>query len=264
MITAWISSLTAVVTLIPAAADALRPEPRRDHRFWLGALVAFLGPVAHTVHRMGATWRPDFVDAVWVSVAVTVALFALVAGVTRTAWRLAPLLYPFLILLGLLATMPASKPATGQVAGGGWMVAHVALSVITYGLTTVAAVAALAAFLQERALKRHRPDSLTRRLPSVRDAESLSVGLLGAAEIVLGLGLVTGMALELARHGSLLALSHKVLLTLIAFAVIGGILAARRLAGVRGRMAARLILVAWLILGLGYVGVKFVTDVLIA
>jgi ABC-type uncharacterized transport system permease subunit len=46
--------------------------------------------------------------------------------------------------------------------------------------------------------------------------------------------------------------------------VIGGLLIARYSRGIRGRQAARLALLAYLLLALAYPGVKFVTDVVLA
>jgi ABC-type uncharacterized transport system permease subunit len=129
-------------------------------------------------------------------------------------------------------------------------------------LLTIAAVAAFAAFLQDRALKVKRPTALTRLLPSVADCEFLLVRLLVICEIILALGLATGMATLYGETGSLLNFDHKIVLTLTAFAVIGGLLAAHYRTGIRGRRAARLVLLAYLLLTLGYPGVKFVTDVI--
>jgi ABC-type uncharacterized transport system permease subunit len=53
-------------------------------------------------------------------------------------------------------------------------------------------------------------------------------------------------------------------LTIAAFVVIGGLLVCHYGSGVRGKMAARIVLLAYLLLTLGYPGVKFVTDVLMA
>jgi ABC-type uncharacterized transport system permease subunit len=153
--------------------------------------------------------------------------------------------------------MPVDVPS-------GWVATHIVLSVVTYGLVTVAAVAALAAFLQERALKDKRPTTLTRLLPSVADAESLVVRLLLAGEVVLAFGLVSGMAVQYLETGSLLTVDHKTLLTIASFVVIGVLLLAHFITGVRGRMVTRLVLLAYLLLTLGYPGVKFVTEVLLA
>jgi hypothetical protein len=81
---------------------------------------------------------------------------------------------------------------------------------------------------------------------------------------VLALGLVTGMALQYGETGSLLVLDHKTVLTITAFVVIGALLFAHFKTGLRGRKAARIVLLAYLLLTLGYPGVKFVTDVIMA
>src|SRR3546814_2984891 len=91
----------------------------------------------------------------------------------REAARLAPLLLPYLLVLGALATgfgpLVGSEPLAASA--DAWLVAHIVTAVATYGLCTVAAVAGAAVFLQERALKRRRPNTFTRLLPSAADAE---------------------------------------------------------------------------------------------
>jgi ABC-type uncharacterized transport system permease subunit len=62
----------------------------------------------------------------------------------------------------------------------------------------------------------------------------------------------------------MMVFDHKVLFTLVAFFVIGALLVAHYRFGIRGRRAARVVLVAYLLMTLGYPGVKFVTDVLVA
>ena len=75
--------------------------------------------------------------------------------------------------------------------------------------------------------------------------------------------IVTGMGAQYALDGSLVELNHKTILTGAAFLVIGALLLARRIWGMRGRRAARVVLIGYLLLTLAYPGVKFVTDVLI-
>ena len=118
--------------------------------------------------------------------------------------------------------------------------------------------------MQERALKRKRPTALSRALPSMADAEALQVKLLAASGLVLGLGLVTGVAIQYLVSGRLLQFDHKTLLSFLAFATILGLLAVHRRSGLRGRRAARLVLLAYLLVTLAYPGVKFVAEVLLA
>ena len=171
-----------------------------------------------------------------------------------------------MLLVGALASIwqQAPEKLLSAAAPAAWVGVHIGLSVLTYGLVTIAAVAALSAALQEGALKNKRPTALTRLLPSVADSEALVVRLLVMGETVLALGLATGMATQLGESGVFLVFDHKTILTITAFMVIGGLLAGQALSGVRGRLAARMVLVAYLLLTLGYPGVKFVTDVIMA
>jgi ABC-type uncharacterized transport system permease subunit len=75
--------------------------------------------------------------------------------------------------------------------------------------------------------------------------------------------LATGAANEVIETGQLLALTHKILLAFLAFALIVALLLLHHRTGFRGRQAARWLLVGYLLLLLAYPGVKFVQDVLI-
>jgi ABC-type uncharacterized transport system permease subunit len=73
----------------------------------------------------------------------------------------------------------------------------------------------------------------------------------------------SGMALSYRETGTLLDVSHKTILTLSAFIIIGAVLIGYLWGGVRGKRAVRWVLFAYLTLCLGYPGVKFVTDVVV-
>lgn len=266
MVNHLVFSITALLALVPASVlPYRRPAGSRDLVFWavLGAAVA--GPLAFSLIQLGGPWKTGIGMALWLSIATSLALFALLAAFAREAWRLTPLLLPYLLVLGLIATIWGRVPEQGQLGTvpDVWLILHIAVSLVTYGLATVAAVAGLAVFLQERSLKRKETGGLARLLPSIADGEALELGLLAGAEVVLGLGIVTGMALQYFLSGQLLTLDHKTLLSLLAFVVIGLLLVLHHTSGLRGRRAARLVLFAYLLLTLAYPGVKFVTDVLI-
>jgi ABC-type uncharacterized transport system permease subunit len=260
-------TLLALAALIPAALAPLRPDAGRDGRFWACLALAVAGPALLASALMSGAWQTSLSAALWVSIAASTALFAVLAVATAQAWRLSPLLMPFLAILGLLAQLMRQVESPIPLSGGAppvWLDLHIIVSVLTYALLTLAAVASLAAFLQERALKRKHPTQLTRMLPSVADGEHLAGRLLLASEVVLGLGLLTGMATQYFETGSLIRLQHKTMLALLAFGVIGLLLIGHRVCGVRGRIAARIVLLASLLLTLAYPGVKFVTQVLLS
>ncbi len=261
-----IFSLSAIVALVPSSLLPLRKNHSRDMIFWLVLVVAVAGPVNWVLASMAGAWRTDLSTTLWVTVAATMAVFAFITILTRETWRLTPLISSYMVVLGILAAVWSQAPhkLLAAAASGGWIGVHIGVSVATYALVTIAAVAALAAFLQERALKRKRPTALTRLLPSVADCEWLLVRLLVLGEIVLAMGLATGMALQHGETGTLLVLDHKTIFTITTFIVIGGLLIAHFKTGLRGRKAARIVLLAYLLLTLGYPGVKFVTDVILA
>jgi ABC-type uncharacterized transport system permease subunit len=257
----------AILVMLPVAVLPLRQSaPRPGAAYWLLLAVAVAGPLADALLTLASGWHSGLSATLWVTISASAVLFALLAVSDREAWRLAPILFGYLAVLGLLATIWTQAPAQDQVrtALEGWLLVHIVLSVLAYALATMAAVAGAAVFLQERALKRKRPGRLTATLPAVADAERLQVTLLSAAGLVLGIDILSGMALELVTSGRLMQFSHKTLLSMLAFVVIAALLALHLRTGVRGRRAARVVLVAYLLLTLGYPGVKFVTDVLMA
>ncbi|MEQ8357278.1 MAG: cytochrome c biogenesis protein CcsA [Kiloniellaceae bacterium] len=260
-------SLSALAALLPATLlPFMRHAARADALFWLLLGAALAGSAALSIVSLGAQWQTGLSATLWLAVAVALGLFGLLVMLVREAARLAPLLLPYLLVLGALATGLGPLSAAGPLLASpdGWLMAHIAVSVATYGLCTIAAVASSAVFVQERALKRRTPNAFTRMLPSVADAERLEVRLLAASEFILGLGIVTGISELYVTSGAFFTLSHKTLLSVAAFAVIGLLLFLHYRSGLRGRRAARIVLVAYLLLTLAYPGVKFVTSVLLA
>ena len=258
-------SVSALVALAPAALLPYRRRPGRDLLFWLVLAVAVAGPLLWVWVAFLPGWRTGLAAALWATVTATLVLFAVAAAVTRDGWRLAALLLPYLLVLGVLATIWQDRPELPleTAAPVAWVQIHIVFSVITYAVLTLAAVAGLAGFLQDRALKAKRSNKLVGLMPSIADAERLQVGLLGICAAVMGLGLLSGMTIQYFNSGVVLIFDHKTLFSLATFAVIVGLLAAHWRSGVRGRRAARMVLLAYLLLTLAYPGVKFVNDVLI-
>jgi ABC-type uncharacterized transport system permease subunit len=258
--------LSALAAMLPAAIVGLRHGPARGSVFWATILVATAGPAAYAVAQLGSGMLPSLATSLWLSIAASLLLFVVISCASPAARRLTPLLLPYLLAMGAGALIAGTVPGHGlaYAAPAAWLDAHVAVSLATYGLLTLAAVAGCAVLLQERALRDKRPTALSRALPSVHDGERLQVRLLAAAEVVLGLGVATGIATEYLATGHFLTFDHKTLLSFLAFATIGVLLVLHHRTGLRGRRAARIVLIAYLLLTLAYPGVKFVTDVLIA
>src|SRR5258708_29004592 len=188
-------NFAAFLALLPAAVVSFRRQRRPDALFYAVLTLAVVGPVAWVAAQMGGPWHTGFAMALWLTIAATMALFLVLALTTRHAWQLAPLLLPYLVVLAVAALIWQSepeRPMPGAVPAG-WLDAHIVFAVATYGLLTLGAVAGLAVFLPERALKAERPTALTRLLPAVAESETVGVRLLRLAQAVLALGVLRGM-----------------------------------------------------------------------
>ncbi|GAB6053628.1 cytochrome c biogenesis protein CcsA [Magnetospira thiophila] len=258
-------AIAAILSLLPLGLLGRGEKTTSLAVLWGGLLVALTGTTAWVAVHLSGNWTGDLSTTLWVTVCASLWVYGFLAIFMDEIWKLRLLLVPYLIFLALIATVwigLAARPLTGD-APLRWVEVHIVVSVLTYALVTLAAIAAFGAMLQAQALKRKRPNALTRHLPSVADCESLQVKLLLAGELVLALGLMTGVATLYGSSGTYFSLDHKSLLSITAFLVIAGLLFAQFQSGVRGRVAARLVLVAYLLLSLGYPGVKFVSDVLL-
>jgi len=262
-------NVIALAALFLAVWATVRPAPRPGRLFWTATVGAFAGPAVWCLWMLSGGWLTTLSAVLWVSIAGSAAMFILLASTSPQGWRIAPLLMPILSLAGAMASLISWVEVPGPPLAGGfgaWVALHVIVSVLTYSLLGLAAVASLSIFLQERALKRKRPTPLSRMLPSVADAERIAGRLLLDSEIVLGLGLITGLILQYVETGSLFSLqrAEKMAFSASSFVLIGLLLIGHRVCGVRGRVAARIVLVSYLLLTLAYPGVKFVQQVLIS
>lgn len=260
------AGIGAAAALIPALAIAFIPRESRDALFWSAVAVAVFGPGIWTWMQLADSWSTGLATALWLNVAVTMVLFAALAAISAQGWRLITLLAPYVLVLAVLAVAwqaAPERPFLGS-APAAWIRVHIVVSVAAYALLTLASVAALAVFLQERALKQKRRGRLSAALPPVADSESLQLGLLRATALGLAVAVLSGMATEYFEVGRVLVLNHKTVLSLLTLFVVAGLLAVHRRTGMRGRRAARVVLLAYLLLTLAYPGVKFVTDILLA
>ena len=262
-----IVGLVAAVSLVPLGAYCQRDDADSGSLFWLLLLSAALVFAAWLVYRLQGGWYRGLADTLFVCAASALILFTVGAHWLRTSWRLAAVLAPYLLLLCVLALATeilgkgAERPANTTLSH--WTLIHILTGVAAYATITLAAVAAIAVLIQEHLLKAKSTNTLGARLPAVADAERAEIVWLSVGEIVLGLGIISGMALQFQVTGKLLEFDHKTLLTMLAFLVVGILLLARVKLGIRGRAAARYVLLSYLLITLGYPGVKLVSDHLI-
>lgn len=260
----YLIDLAVSFALLPVAA--LGYTRRVDGIVFMGMLLAStIASASWGLARIAPVWETDFSTSLWVTMGVTGVLYSALCIFETSARRLSFVLMPYLFVMGVIATIFESGTSTvlADSRQDAWFFAHVASALATYGAATVAAAAAVSVSMQEHAIKHREPTAFSMRLPSVTEAEEISLKMLLISAAALVIGLATGMAENFVKHGTLLTLSHKVVLSGLALAVILLLIFLQHRTGMRGRRAARVLLAAYLLMTLGYPGVKFVTDFLI-
>jgi len=198
----------------------------------------------------------DFFNAASL-IAAAVILLVLLAYQRMPVENLLLLLYPLGMLSVLLAQFipgGTSEPINEQPG----ILAHIVLSILAYGLLTLAVFQALLLLLQDHQLKNKHPSGLIRNFPPLQTMESLLFGFLWAGWGLLSLSLLSGWLFVedlLAQH-----LAHKTLLSCFAWLVFGVLLWGRQQLGWRGHKAIRWTLAGFCLLMLAYFGSKLVRE----
>ena len=140
---------------------------------------------------------------------------------------------------------------------------HIIASLLAYNLLVMASIQALAIYRQISylKLKDQSQHQLLSTLPTLDAMESFLFALIKWGILLLTIGLVSGWL----YHEDLFAqhLMHKTVLSAMAWLVFGIVLFGKQLYGWRISIAVRLVLIATGLLILGYLGSKFVLEVIL-
>ena len=260
-----ILNLTAIIALLLPALYYIKMPKEVNFLFWFLTVLALVTSASWSGFLLSHAIAISLGSAIWLSVTTTLLTFIFLCLFVPLSRRLTPLLMPYLGLLGFgafiwfIVTSDSQKDHHIQ---NPWVIFHITLTLFTYALATLAAISALSAFIMEKSLKSKKPNLLSALLPSVFDSEMLTVKLLFGSELILGLGILSGIGINFMEYQTFLIFDHKTLFSISAFVVIGGLLLSHQRYGTRGKQASRFVLVAYLMLNLGFLGVKFVTDLL--
>jgi ABC-type uncharacterized transport system permease subunit len=190
-------------------------------------------------------------------IAFAVILITLLACLRIPVENLLLLLMPLGALTVLLAQlMPSGTVQPIDEEPG--ILAHILLSIVAYGLLTIAVLQALLLLVQDYQLKHKHPAGLIKNFPPLQTMESLLFGFLWAGWILLSLSLFSGWLFFedlFAQH-----LVHKTLLSCLAWVVFGVLLWGRHQLGWRGHKAIRWTLAGFCLLMLAYFGSKLVRE----
>ena len=175
------------------------------------------------------------------------------------------MLSPYLIILAIigLISVDGQKEISDGFIKSSWLMIHIFASVLAYGVITLSAVASLSADIQASSLRRKKLNWFASLLPSVIYSEGLVLRLLVVGEIILGFALITGFSHSYFLFGKIIVFDHKTIFVVIAFILVAGLLILNRTRGTRGKIATRIVLSSYLLITLGYPGVKVVTEYLL-
>lgn len=152
-----------------------------------------------------------------------------------------------------MATLPP------RVQGAG-LYAHVALAIFGNAAFALTFCAGLMYLLHERQLKSRTPRRLAVRLPSLEVLDDIGVKSVLVGFPLLTLALISGSAWAEYVRGSFLTLRPREVWSIVSWLIFAGLLYARVSAGWRGRKAAILAILGFLLVLFTFIGVKVLRD----
>ncbi|MBF0381509.1 MAG: cytochrome c biogenesis protein CcsA [Magnetococcales bacterium] len=180
--------------------------------------------------------------------------------ITRTAGLL---LLPLMVFsLGASQLLPADGSKL-QALTDPLLIAHLALSLLSYGLFSIAAILALMDAFQEHALRTKRFGKLFNLLPPLDALEETLFLMVRMGFVLLTIAITTGSLYSYYISGIFFTLTHKVVFTWATWLVFGTLIVGNHLWGWRGTKASKFTISGYIFLALAFLGVKFVSDILL-
>jgi cytochrome c-type biogenesis protein CcsB len=221
---------------------------------------------AFVVHALALAWRgfqfgydalSPFQEGLSFIGCLTVGLYLLIAR--RTNFTIVgALISPIAFLFSLSAyAFEAGTPQLPPHVQSIWLPAHVAPAFAGYAVFTVAFCLSLTYLLQERQLKAKRRTDLFRRLPSLETLDTLNYRFVSWGFALFTIGLLTGSLLARDTWGELWSWEPVQVWSVLTWLLYAGLLQAR-IIGWRGRRAATLTIVGFVILVASFLSVNLV------
>ena len=193
----------------------------------------------------------------WLTVLVTT-----IAGLMHKLPAVATVVLPVAALCAL-APLAGGTPHRFARAADTWAAIHIGVALVGYALLVVAALQALLLLGLERRVHRGMARAQGDGDLPVLTLERLLFRLVQAGFVLLALTLASGLVFSEQVFGRPLTFTHKNVLSLAGFAAFGILLFGRWRYGWRGRPALYAVVGSTVLLLLGYLGSKFVAQVLL-
>jgi cytochrome c-type biogenesis protein CcsB len=163
------------------------------------------------------------------------------------------------IILQILYPAPAEK--LEPVLKAGWIYIHIPLMILSVACLAISFITAIMYLLQEKQLKSKRSSFLLERLPSLEAAEEISYKSLWIGFFLLTLGMVTGMIWSKYLRGRYWSWDYKEIWAMVTWALYAVLLHGRMLSAWRGRKAAYLAILGFVLILFTFAGVSLIFKV---
>lgn len=256
----------AVALLYGLAAWLHLPQGAPAARSRVGRGLLAVALVLHAVAIVRGTVTPAGLDlsfpqalsvVAWLTVVVSAA-----AGLLRNLPAVANIVLPVAALCAL-APLAGGTPHRFAHTGEASAALHIGVALVGYALLVVAALQALLLLGLERRVHRGTARSQGDGDLPLLTLERLLFRLVLAGFALLSLTLASGLVFSEQVFGRPLTFTHKNVLSLAGFAAFAVLLFGRWRYGWRGRRALYAVVGSTALLLLGYLGSKFVTQVLL-
>lgn len=140
---------------------------------------------------------------------------------------------------------------------------HLIIALLGFGLIALAVIQALLLGYQDRQLRHKNAGSVLQILPPMQTMEKLLYQMLTLGFLLLTLTLISGLFFSQEIFGKPIQLNHHVILPIVGWFIFAIFLLGHTLFGWRGRTATRWIVAGFMLVALGYIGTKFVLEVIL-
>ncbi len=187
------------------------------------------------------------------------ASFLILAALSQPVECLTVLVFPLAAVTLLLRIISDQHHYLSNLSSG--LETHILLSIIAYSVLSIAAVQSLLLYIQDYHLHNKQPGGFISALPSLETMEVLMFRMIGLGFILLTVSLISGFPYLEDIHQQ--HLTHKIILSSIAWFVFAILLWGRWQFGWRGQIAIRWTIGGFVLLMLAYFGSKVVLEIIL-
>ncbi len=185
--------------------------------------------------------------------------FLILVALRQPVECLGMVVFPFAATTLLLRITSDHHQFITQISAG--LETHILLSIIAYSVLSIAAVQSLLLYIQDYHLHNKQPGGFMSALPSLETMENLLFKMIWLGFILLSISLISGLPYLDDIHQQ--HLTHKIILSSIAWVIFAILLWGRWKFGWRGQFAIRWTLGGFVLLMLAYFGSNIVLQVIL-